>query len=79
MSATPDWEDWYDGVDDGDPDDAFDDMSCGQRADGTCELAGTEWCDWSCPHANDAAHNRSIRQRTPKHAPLLDLMNGDEP
>ncbi len=21
---------------------------CGLRADGTCLLAGSEWCDWQC-------------------------------
>jgi hypothetical protein len=28
-----------------------DDMleNCGMWPDGTCSLAGTEWCDWDCP------------------------------
>ncbi|WP_370281582.1 hypothetical protein [Pseudooceanicola sp.] len=30
-------------------DDGFDD--CGMTEDGTCVLAGTEHCDWDCPHS----------------------------
>lgn len=33
---------------DEDEDDLLDD-ECGLREDGTCALAGSEWCDWSCP------------------------------
>jgi len=25
---------------------------CGLQADGTCALAGTEWCDWDCPYSD---------------------------
>jgi len=25
-------------------------FDCGMLADGTCMLAGTEDCDWECPH-----------------------------
>lgn len=36
--------------DDGEQDEAeFDLMSCGKMEDGTCMLAGTEFCDWECP------------------------------
>lgn len=41
-------QDDYD--DESDPEDdegGLDD--CGMTADGTCMLAGTEWCDWCCP------------------------------
>ena len=28
-------------------DDAEDEANCGQTPDGLCQLAGTEYCDWS--------------------------------
>lgn len=49
-------------VDDDDADE-LDDISCGMRADDTCALAGTEWCDWSCPHSSEAKHNRRRGRR----------------
>ena len=33
---------------DGSPEFEFD---CGLMPDGTCQLAGTEDCDWECPHS----------------------------
>lgn len=30
--------------------DDLDDMECGLRADGQCSMAGTEHCDFVCPH-----------------------------
>lgn len=33
------------GDDDEDPD-----FDCGMMPDGTCMLAGSEDCDWECPH-----------------------------
>ena len=33
----------------GDDDDA--EFECGQMPDGTCFLAGSEWCDWDCPYS----------------------------
>lgn len=36
---------------DEDDDDDSDDMSCGELPEGGCSLAGTEWCDWKCPHS----------------------------
>lgn len=40
--------DEYDDDEDYDEDEgALDD--CGMTPDGTCMLAGTEWCDWHCP------------------------------
>lgn len=43
-----DEDDWY--PDDDLPDDE-DDLydECGMRPDGQCSMAGSEWCDWSCP------------------------------
>ncbi|WP_231754389.1 hypothetical protein [Blastomonas sp. CCH2-A2] len=40
--------DSYDDPDDEPEDDGWDD--CGMTADGTCMQAGTEYCDWDCPH-----------------------------
>lgn len=37
----------YDPEPDEDDDDGLDE--CGLHDDGQCDLAGTEWCDWSCP------------------------------
>ena len=37
-------DEWEDHDDDG-----FDE--CGLTEDGTCMLAGTEHCDWDCPHS----------------------------
>lgn len=50
--SEPDWFD-DDGLDEMDDDEAFLDFVCGLRADGTCALAGTEDCDWECPHSRD--------------------------
>ncbi len=32
-------------------DDAIDSLmdDCGQGSDGSCSMAGTEYCDWECP------------------------------
>lgn len=32
-------------------DDEFDDDECGMTSDGTCLLAGSEFCDWDCPYS----------------------------
>lgn len=34
-----------------DDDEGFDEMNCGKVPGGGCLLAGTEWCDWSCPYS----------------------------
>lgn len=41
----------YEPDDPPDEDDALDALleECGQQPDGTCLLAGTEYCDWDCP------------------------------
>jgi hypothetical protein len=39
-------------VEDDEPDD-FDGGECGLMPDGTCSLAGTEWCDWDCPYSDE--------------------------
>jgi hypothetical protein len=36
---------------DDDGEDMFDPADeCGRTQDGTCMLAGTEWCDFECPY-----------------------------
>lgn len=45
--------DYADEFDDCDPDeDEFSDFDCGLRIDGQCSMAGTETCDWDCPHSH---------------------------
>lgn len=67
--------DYLSEIDDGDKDDELEmaALSCGLRDDGGCDMVGTEHCDWSCPFANQAAHNRR-REQKPRPAPLLDLL-----
>ncbi len=42
-----------------DPEDEIDDEHeallerCGLMLDGTCQLAGTEFCDWDCPYSEE--------------------------
>lgn len=53
-----------------DGDEEYDESEdCGRWNDGRltrqCRLAGTEWCDWCCPHSDEAPHNRRIRRRAP--------------
>lgn len=38
-----------------DDDDEMDEaeMNCGELPEGGCSLAGTEYCDWSCPFSDD--------------------------
>lgn len=47
------------------------DINCGMVPGQGCTLAGTEWCDWDCPHASSAPHNRRVRRKKPA---LLELM-----
>lgn len=28
------------------------DLNCGSHTKGQCDLAGTEYCDWSCPFSD---------------------------
>ncbi|WP_296763780.1 hypothetical protein [Sediminimonas sp.] len=42
-------DDHFPGDWDDEDDDGFDE--CGLQDDGTCLLAGTEHCDWDCPHS----------------------------
>lgn len=46
--------------DDADDDDAEAEaeMDCGRMPDGGCQLEGTEWCDWSCPFAEEIRRER---------------------
>lgn len=36
----------------GDDENAEAEMNCGEMPDGGCSLAGTEYCDWSCPFSD---------------------------
>jgi hypothetical protein len=49
---------------DDEADEEFEALSCGLRRDGTCALAGTEHCDWSCNRSGRAAHNVRYRRKT---------------
>lgn len=43
--------DYHCGPDDDEQDDPDAWMDeCGMMPDGTCMLAGSEWCDWECKH-----------------------------
>jgi len=44
-------------------DDAEDEANCGQTPDGLCQLAGTEYCDWSCPFSDELRANRLKKMR----------------
>lgn len=47
-------EDYYDYDDFEDYDDPFEDaMDCGLMRDGTCSMAGSEYCDWDCPFSRN--------------------------
>jgi hypothetical protein len=41
-----------DGFYDDEEDDFDEDLSfdCGERPDGGCDFAGSEYCDWMCPY-----------------------------
>lgn len=61
LGACPqEFADEHDELDDPNEDDGWDE--CGMTPDGQCTLAGTEWCDWSCPRnrrppaAEEASH-----------------------
>jgi len=61
----------FDSIDD-DIDDGDAEMNCGLEGSGHCSLAGTEWCDWSCPFADEAYHNRRLKKPAePKQGTLL--------
>lgn len=64
LTNCPSWEE-----EEADDDLAEYDINCGLAARGGCTLAGTEWCDWSCPHSAEAPHNR---RRKPRPMPLFD-------
>ncbi|MDE2096538.1 MAG: hypothetical protein KGL39_04770 [Patescibacteria group bacterium] len=53
MSGPEDFDDYLDdSPDDEDDELAEAEFNCGLMPDGTCSLAGTEWCDWDCPFSN---------------------------
>lgn len=47
-------------------------MNCGLMPNGRCDQAGTEWCDWSCPFADEARHNRRKRKSEAMPLPLFE-------
>ena len=49
MSRDISSDDYDDDFDDEDEELAEAEMNCGLMPDGGCSLAGTEYCDWSCP------------------------------
>lgn len=52
---------FYDDEEDAD-EDGIAEMNCGELPEGGCSLAGTEWCDWSCPFS-DEMMKRAKRRR----------------
>ena len=44
----------FDDKDDHSDDDAIEHLmgECGQMADGSCSMVGSEYCDWECPFSN---------------------------
>lgn len=58
--------------DEGD-EDGLDD--CGMTGDGTCMLAGTEWCDWCCPLG--AVHTLRRKRRAAPPPPSDAKEEGD--
>lgn len=60
--------DYCPALDDDEDDDDVWDINCGMGPGG-CSLAGTEWCDWSCPHSDEAPHNKRAKR---KPLPLFD-------
>lgn len=59
------------------PDDVFDDeesddsdINCGQYKDGLCALAGTEWCDWSCPYSDQLNPRKRAKHIDPRQMEL---------
>lgn len=60
---------WHEDIEE-DDEDMFDEMSCGQNSEGGCDLAGTEWCDWSCPFSDEMY--RRHQKKKAKPLPLFD-------
>ena len=48
-----DEDDYYD-IENADEEDEWENamMDCGKMPDGTCTLAGSEFCDWDCPFSS---------------------------
>ena len=58
----PDYDDdWFD--DDGPDEDEDDTFDCGLMGDGQCSMAGSEWCDWECPHSLALIRARIARMK----------------
>lgn len=55
-------------------------MDCRQTSDGGCELAGTEWCDWSCPFSDELYRRKNERKaRHRRQKASGDLLGDDMP
>jgi hypothetical protein len=59
-----------DEMDDDSDDEDF--LDCGMGPTSQCAYAGTEWCDWSCPHSSQAAHNRRWLNKKLRALPLFE-------
>ncbi len=68
-----------------DPNEIEDDAEDGDEADLCCGLvviagkeiclnAGTEWCDWDCPHNSVQEQTIRRREREKPPGPLLEMM-----
>lgn len=55
-----DFDDERDSDEDFDLENAMDE--CGQMADGTCTLVGTEHCDWDCPFSRQMHDNINYKR-----------------
>lgn len=69
MRLGPEDEDdhWDPLWDEDEDDDDLAELSCGELPEGGCSLAGTEWCDWSCPFS-DGMSARATKKRRNSHS-----------
>lgn len=66
MSDPGEDDDYFDMLNDApddDDEDAEAEMNCGEMPGGGCSLAGTEWCDWSCPFSDGMAKRAPRRKK----------------
>ena len=61
----------FDNDDDMVDDEIEDFFDCGLMPDGICMRAGTEDCDWECPHRMELMERRLGRRKTDEPGPLL--------
>ncbi len=68
MGEPDDAEYFY--YDDDLPEDEDENMDdCGMMPDGQCLLAGSEWCDWDCPHSRALDRAARIKAMKAKQDP----------